>query len=188
MVGVPIVGGYVTMLSDFNRVLLPSPYARVLASVRFWVAPGVTDTLPDEQAVRLLAGWSPGAPVPVLAPPGAGAAGPAVVPGSYGAARIVRYLPERVEVEVEVPGAAGFLASTERYSRGWRVFVDGREAPAVRTNVYFRGVALSGGRHRVEWRLDPGAYWWLVALAVVTTLVSAAAIAILWRRERRRTG
>jgi len=185
VVGVPVVEGYVTMLSDFNRVLVKGPFATVLASQRFWLAPGVTRSPDTASTVRRLTGWSVGSPVPALVDEGAVAPiGPAVIPGDYGEARIVSYQPELVEVEVEVPGEAGFLASTERYAAGWRVFVDGKEATSVPTNAYFRGVALPGGRHLITWRFDPGAFWPLVALAAAALLGTLAAWLVLWRLRR----
>lgn len=182
VVQAPVVEGYVTMQSDFNRVLARSSFGGVLSGTRYWIAPAAF-AAERGAALSLLASTGPAAPVPVFVDGAAIGAGEPVVPGSYGAARIVRYEPERVDLEVDSPGG-GILASTERMSSGWRVRVDGAEAPPVLTNFFFRGVALPPGRHAVSWTFEAGAFWWLAALSALTLLGAIAGGAFLELRRR----
>lgn len=81
---------------------------------------------------------------------------------SGGQVRVVRYEPDRVELETESTGAA-LLVGSDSYHPGWMVTVDGRPARMVRANYAFRGVRLEGGRHRVEMRYRPVMLgWWAV--------------------------
>jgi hypothetical protein len=68
--------------------------------------------------------------------------------------RIRSWSPDRVEVEVE-SNYAGILVLHEAYYPGWVAEVDGRRARILRTNVLFRGVELSEGRHTVVFRFAP---------------------------------
>jgi uncharacterized membrane protein YfhO len=64
------------------------------------------------------------------------------------------YEPERVVVHADIQSPA-FLVLTDTYDAGWRVSVDGREAPLLRADYAFRAVALGPGSHRVEFLYQP---------------------------------
>jgi uncharacterized membrane protein YfhO len=57
-----------------------------------------------------------------------------------------------VEVETKQPG---ILVVHEAYYPGWFAEVDGKPARILRTNVLFRGVEVSEGRHVVVFRFQP---------------------------------
>ncbi len=67
---------------------------------------------------------------------------------------IERYEPEHVVVHADTRKPA-FLVLTGTYDAGWRVSVDGREAPLLRADYAFRAVALGPGSHRVEFLYQP---------------------------------
>jgi uncharacterized membrane protein YfhO len=59
----------------------------------------------------------------------------------------------------------------DTWDPGWKVTVDGREAPLLRANVAFRGVALPAGRHVVEQVYRPPSI--LLGLAVSAVALAA---------------
>lgn len=63
-----------------------------------------------------------------------------------------------------------FLATTEAYNKHWKVYVDGQRRPVVKTNLYFRGVFLKPGVHRVDWHYRPLSFKWGLFLTIISLL------------------
>jgi Bacterial membrane protein YfhO len=63
--------------------------------------------------------------------------------------QVTRYEPHRIELETNNPQAA-FLVLSEVYYRGWDARIDGQKAPVYRANYVLRGLAVPGGKHRIE--------------------------------------
>jgi hypothetical protein len=112
-----------------------------------------------------------------------------VYPGSIGC-RIawIADEPDRVALEVDA-AAPAFVVLADGWFPGWRARIDGRETPLHRVNQLVRGVAVPGGRHRVEMRFEPQGWRTGVRftnLGLVATLVLALAWAAwTWRVARR---
>jgi hypothetical protein len=71
-------------------------------------------------------------------------------------ARIVRWTPNRIQVEAEGPG---LLVLSEIYDPDWRVQVDGESAGMVRAERILRGVYLEDGHHEVIFTYRPAGLW-----------------------------
>jgi hypothetical protein len=181
----PTVEGYVALSSGGFDALVKAPYRSVLAEHRFWIAPGAVPPAQAATARAALPQASAHAPVPLVADdPSPPYAEPAR-PGSYGAVRIVRFELDRVELDVDVPPAGGWLASSERFSAQWRAAVDAEPVPMGRVNLAFRGHPVPPGRHRVTWTYDTGLRAPLVVLAWVVFAGACALGGWLARRDRR---
>ena len=105
-------------------------------------------------------------------------------PGPVGEARVTSRRADAVEVEA-VLARPGVLVLVEAYDPGWRVSVDGREAPLLAANVLFRGVRVPEGRHRVRFVYRP---WTATAGVLLSGLGAVATIALGlagWRRDAR---
>jgi hypothetical protein len=68
--------------------------------------------------------------------------------------RIVRYAPERTEVQTHT-SADGFLILTDGYDPGWRAELDGQPVEIHVANHAFRAVALPAGEHQVTFIYNP---------------------------------
>jgi hypothetical protein len=109
-----------------------------------------------------------------------------VAPGAWGAVEVEVYRPEEVVLRAEVPPPGGLLVSTERWTPAWKVWVDGRPDAPLRTNLFFRGVLVGPGPHRVVWRYEPDLWWPLVGLSAATLALAGGAGVFLAVRARRR--
>ncbi|HKA33162.1 MAG TPA: YfhO family protein, partial [Candidatus Binatia bacterium] len=91
----------------------------------------------------------------------------------------------RVDINASLD-APGILVLADSYYPGWRVYVDGKEGEILRANLFFRGVKLAPGEHRVEFRYEPRSFqiglWISLATLVGLTLISA----LLFARKRKR--
>lgn len=58
------------------------------------------------------------------------------------------------------------------YDRGWKAFIDGKEAPLVKTNYALRGLALPAGKHAIELRFEPYLYQLGNMLVLICSLLT----------------
>ncbi len=72
-------------------------------------------------------------------------------------AQLLVYDSCRVVVDVQSE-SDGYLVLTDTWYPGWRVRVDGQEAPLLRADLIFRAVYLSAGSHRVEFEYLPESF------------------------------
>ncbi|HET8775856.1 MAG TPA: hypothetical protein VFP80_18810 [Thermoanaerobaculia bacterium] len=81
-------------------------------------------------------------------------------------------------IEVETLGRA-FLVMSVTPQKYWHITIDGRQAPAIVTNLGFQGVVIpTAGRHVVEMRYrNP-----LIAIGAAISLLTAAGLVVLSRR------
>jgi hypothetical protein len=91
---------------------------------------------------------------------------------------------EPVETTRERPEALRFAVAPDRpamlvvanaWYPGWRAWVDGVEAPVLRVNGLFRGVALAAGARQVEMRFEP----WSFRVGAFVSLAAAIVLALL---------
>ncbi|MBY0358142.1 MAG: YfhO family protein [Candidatus Obscuribacterales bacterium] len=61
---------------------------------------------------------------------------------------------QHIQIEA-VTEKAAVLVLADQYYPGWKVFVDGSEQQLLRTNGFFRGVALSQGQHEINFVYEP---------------------------------
>ncbi len=186
---IPVVAGYVTMVSrGFDDILCRSSFVEVLMSpVRFWLSSGAELSPPEGMALEVLSNVGSGVPVPVFVSDVRNVHdGITTVPGTFGKVGIRLYSPERVILDVYVPGTRNaVLASTERYTAGWKAHVDGTLVNVFRVNLYFRGILVPPGEHVVTWQYDPNLWRPLVWLSGVTLLTSIGGGIFLSTRRAR---
>jgi len=95
---------------------------------------------------------------------------------------ITRYEGEHITLTAH-PTTSSLLVLGEKYYRGWKALVDGKESPIVPANYILRGVYLTPGKHVVEFRFDPLPF----KIGKYLTLASFALFAVmLWREWRGR--
>lgn len=101
---------------------------------------------------------------------------------------VTTYEPNLLKLDVQAP-AEGWLLVTDRFAQGWRAWVDREETEVLPANFGFRAVAISPGRHQIEFRYRPFGWPWLLALSwTVLAVVGFVSCAVAVRRARDRDG
>ena len=71
-----------------------------------------------------------------------------------GEVKLTKYKPNHLTYEANVKGNQFVVFSEIYYPDGWKAFVDGKEVNIVKTNYLLRGIELSGGKHKIEFKFD----------------------------------
>jgi hypothetical protein len=103
------------------------------------------------------------------------------LPGGYATShesvRMVRYEPDRVELEA-VLERSGIVVLSDVYYPGWTLAIDGREAPVYRANCMMRGAAVTPGRHTLRYIYRPASF--RIGLAVSAFGLASFGLLTLW--------
>lgn len=100
----------------------------------------------------------------------------------FQAARIVRYTPNRVDVEVELSDP-GYLVLSDVFHSGWSATDNGGPAAILPANAAFRAVPLSAGRHRVSFQYTPPFFFVGAVISLLTAGMIAAWLGRSWVRS-----
>lgn len=109
-------------------------------------------------------------------------AGPAAAPADVLVpAQVVEYGNNRVALRASAPETGGLLVLCDVMFSGWTATVNGVEAPVLRANALFRGVALPPGEHTVVFTYRPLSFRAGALLSAVAAAVLGALLAFgLW--------
>ncbi len=72
------------------------------------------------------------------------------------------------------------------YPLGWHAYIDGKEAPIVKTDYALRGLAIPAGEHTIQFSFKPKSYSLASTLSLVVGLISFVIIGLcIWFETRR---
>ena len=94
---------------------------------------------------------------------------------SGGTATITRFSPERIEIEVDTPGAAVLSLAHPHYP-GWEARVNGEPAELLRAYGALSAIALPAGQHVIELNYSPLSWRIGGLLSLLTLLVYLLAV------------
>lgn len=91
-------------------------------------------------------------------------------------------MPERVVIECNAP-RPGIVMLADTFAPGWTATLNGAPVPILQTNGLFRGVAVPGGPHRIEFQYRPLPFWigLSVSLAALTILLLGGFLSLIRR-------
>ena len=123
---------------------------------------------------------------PMAGVPQAAAAGPQAGAAGAGSATLKTYDPEHVVIDATT-STNGLLVVTDDFYPGWTAKVDGHSVPVGRVDYLLRGVALTPGRHTVEFNYEPASWTigWIISLLTLLGLLVAVATAVAGARRSR---
>jgi hypothetical protein len=88
----------------------------------------------------------------------------------------------------ESKGGRFAVFSEVYYSRGWRAWIDDREAPIIRTNYVLRGLSVPPGRHIIRFVFRPLSYYlgrqiqWMAS--IIFLLILAGAVIVMVQEKK----
>ena len=95
-----------------------------------------------------------------------------LVPGQpAGEVQVIKYEPNRVELEAESSLAALLFLSDNDYP-GWKVFIDGKPTEILRADYTFRAVALPEGKHKIVFSYRPWTFYGGLVISVTALFFS----------------
>ena len=57
------------------------------------------------------------------------------------------------------------------YNRGWKAFIDGTEAPIIRTDFVLRGLTIPAGTHDIRFTFHPASYYTGRTIQVIASIL-----------------
>lgn len=121
----------------------------------------------------------------VEADPPSPADGNAWIPNRGATVQMTQYTPQDIRLDVEAREPAVIATSIPAWP-GWRVTVDGREAPVAPYNRAFLCFRVPAGRHDARLRYWPHGFVDGAVVSTVTLLICVALLGVSMSREARR--
>lgn len=98
-----------------------------------------------------------------------------------GAIEVLDFLPNQLTATVTSYGPA-LLNLQQNQFPGWRLFIDGKEAPIIATNYSQMGTIVAQGKHILLWKFDPPYIRFAMFATALSLLILIASILIFRRR------
>lgn len=77
-----------------------------------------------------------------------------------GEIKLTGYQPNYLKYEAMVNSGPQLAVFSEiYYPKGWKSFIDGKEAPHIQTDYVLRGMIIPAGKHQIEFKFEPGSYY-----------------------------
>ncbi|HYF70378.1 MAG TPA: YfhO family protein [Ohtaekwangia sp.] len=73
--------------------------------------------------------------------------------------RIVEHKPNYLKYEADANSNGLVVFSEIYYEKGWRAFIDSKETPILRANYVLRALPVPQGKHIIEFKFEPKAYF-----------------------------
>jgi Bacterial membrane protein YfhO len=84
--------------------------------------------------------------------------------------RVIRYTPNRVELEANSAGPC-LLLLLDSYYPGWKALIDGQETKISAANSVFRAINFPAGNHHVTFQYDPKSFRYGLWITLVTLCI-----------------
>ena len=109
---------------------------------------------------------------------------------SEGDVELVKYKPNNLVYRTTSPEGGLCVFSEIYYDKGWKAYIDGREADYLRVDWLLRGMIVPAGNHTIEWRFRAPAFDLVegvtlcFSLIIVGGLVALGAYEIVKKRKQ----
>jgi hypothetical protein len=100
-----------------------------------------------------------------------------------GTATLLEEVPTRIVIKARME-TAGLVVLADRWDKGWRAVLDGKDLPILIVNHALRGVVVPAGDHRLVFRYEPASFAWGLRMAGlgVMGILGLVGVAMIGRR------
>src|SRR5699024_2387735 len=107
--------------------------------------------------------------------------------------RLTDYRANRLTYEYDSASDGIAVFSEIYYDKGWKAFIDGREAPYFRADYVLRAIVLRAGHHTVEFVFRAPKFREASAMTLACSIIilagfAAAAVHAVWDGRRKKNG
>jgi hypothetical protein len=88
-----------------------------------------------------------------------------------GQIQLSSYAPDYLIFEADAPQAQLAVFSDIYYDKGWKAYIDGKEAEIIRANYILRGLMIPAGQHDIEFRFEPKSFGIGQTLATISSII-----------------
>ena len=77
-----------------------------------------------------------------------------------GEIKLTEYQPNYLKYEATVNSGSQLAVFSEiYYPKGWKSFIDGKQAPHIQADYVLRAMVIPAGKHQVEFKFEPSSYY-----------------------------
>jgi len=77
-----------------------------------------------------------------------------------GEIKLTDYQPNDLKYEATVNSGSQLAVFSEiYYPKGWKSFIDGKEAPHIQADYVLRAMVIPVGKHQIEFKFEPSSYY-----------------------------
>ncbi len=105
---------------------------------------------------------------------------------SFGTVKILKYLPNRVEMETATDQKR-ILVLVDSYYPDWKATVDGKDVPVIAANYVYKAIELPLGQHRISVYYQPKSFTRGLYLTLGTILAWLLSWPVWWISSKRGT-
>jgi uncharacterized membrane protein YfhO len=88
-----------------------------------------------------------------------------------GTIKLVSNLNDVVHYTFDAPSQKFAVFSEVYYDKGWKAYIDDKEAPIIRTNYVLRGLVVPAGKHNIRFEFHPTSFYTGKTISQVTAII-----------------
>jgi hypothetical protein len=101
---------------------------------------------------------------------------------------LVDYQPNNLIYDASTGTNSLVVFSEIYYPKGWKAYVDGNETEILRVNYILRAIELGPGKHRIEFRFEPNAYYVgnkiMMMSSLILMLIIGYGLFMFWKQTK----
>jgi hypothetical protein len=95
-----------------------------------------------------------------------------------GEIKLTEYQPNYLKYDATVNSSAQLAVFSEiYYPKGWKSFIDGKEAEHIQVDYVLRGMIIPAGKHQIEFKFEPASYYLGNKVSLASSVLLLLAIA-----------